>query len=126
MVTGAAANLLWGIKGLRAPQTLLTAPPPWCSGGPQPCPWPSGESTHRGASICAPPTGGQPGWVQGSGEAVGSGREGRGALGREGAQVCGNSTQRLAWQTATSPLRQEPSPGSRSTWHLVTVITAEL
>lgn len=34
--------------------------------------------------------------------------------------------QYRSWKAATSLLLQEASPGSRSTWHLVTVITAEL
>lgn len=46
--------------------------------------------------------------------------------GREGTQVSANGSSRLAWNAATSRLQREASPGSSFTWHLVTVITAEL
>lgn len=108
MVAGVAVNLAGEAKVLARPPGSAHSIPTSVLGQEHPL-W---------ASVYIPPTGGIAWLGSGLSEAVGSGREGM--------QVCANGTQRLAWNTATSPATAEPSPGSRFTWHLVMVITAEL
>lgn len=82
--------------------------------------------TLWGPPIHDPPPVVEPGWVWGSGRQWDQGSRTLEGKQEGGTEVFANSTQKLAWNAATSRLQQETSPGSRFTWHLVTVITAEL
>lgn len=121
MAAGVTVMLPWGLRHFWRPSAahsralVLRLPSALCLAL-----W--GQRPPRGTHLCPARR-----WccLAGFRAQQGSGAQGRGPS--EGqAHRCVQTAQRLAWNATTSLLQRDASPGSRFTWHLVMVITAEL